>query len=67
MVNPVKPCPSSSQSYIPSWLILNREIRQVRKQTKMCEEIRAQATAMQENIREIEHPELEVKNHDKQR
>ena len=46
---------------------LNREIRQVRKQTKMCEEIRAQATAMQENIREIEHPELEVKNHDKQR
>ena len=46
---------------------LNRELRQVRKQTKMCEEIRAQATAMQENIREIEHPELEVKNHDKQR
>ena len=36
---------------------LNREIRQVRKQIKMCEEIRAQATAMQENIREIETPE----------
>ena len=46
---------------------LNRELRQVRKQLKMCEEIRAQAAAMQENIREIEHPELEVKNHDKQR
>ena len=36
---------------------LNREIRQVRKQLKMCEEIRAQATAMQENIREIETTE----------
>ena len=36
---------------------LNRGIRQVRKQLKMCEEIRAQATAMQENIREIETPE----------
>ena len=46
---------------------LNREIRQVRKQIKMCEEIREQAAAMQESIREIEHPELEVKNHDKQR
>ena len=46
---------------------LNREIRQVRKQIKMCEEIRAQAAAMQENIREIEHPELEVEKHDKQR
>ena len=46
---------------------LNRELRQVRKQLKMCEEIRAQAAVMQENIREIEHPELEVKNHDKQR
>ena len=46
---------------------LNRELRQVRKQIKMFEEIRAQAAAMQENIREIEHPELEVKNHDKQR
>ena len=46
---------------------LNQELRQVRKQIKMCEEIREQAAAMQENIREIEHPELEVKNHDKQR
>ena len=46
---------------------LNRELRQVRKQIKMCEEIRAQAAAMQENIREIERPEKEVKNHDKQR
>ena len=36
---------------------LNREIRQVRKQIKMCEEIREQAAAMQENIREIETPE----------
>ena len=36
---------------------LNRGIRQVRKQLKMCEEIRAQATTMQENIREIETPE----------
>ena len=36
---------------------LNREFRQVRKQIKMCEGIRAQATAMQENIREIEVPE----------
>ena len=47
---------------------LNRELRQVRKQIKMCEEIRAQAAAMQENIRQIEHPEQEVtKHHDKQR
>ena len=46
---------------------LNRELRQERKQIKMCEEIREQAAVMQENIREIEHPELEVKNHDKQR
>ena len=46
---------------------LNRELRQVRKQLKMCEEIRAQAAAMQENIREIEQPEKEVKNHNKQR
>ena len=46
---------------------LNREIRQVRKQIKMCEEIRAQAATMQENIRQIEHPEKEVTNHDKQR
>ena len=36
---------------------LNRELRQVRKQLKMCEEIREQATAMRENIREIEAPE----------
>lgn len=46
---------------------LNRELRQVRKQIKMCEEIRKQSAAMQENIREIKHPEKEVKNHDKQR
>ena len=46
---------------------LNRELRQVRKQIKMCEEIRTQAATMRENIREIEHPEKEVKNHDKQR
>ena len=46
---------------------LNRELRQVRKQIKMCEEIRAQAAAMQENIREIEQPEKEAMNHDKQR
>ena len=36
---------------------INREIRQVRKQIKMCEEIRAQAATMRENIREIEAPE----------
>ena len=36
---------------------LNRELRQVRKQLKMCEEIRAQASTMRENIREIEAPE----------
>ena len=36
---------------------LNRELRQVRKQIKMCEEIQAQATTMRENIREIEAPE----------
>ena len=46
---------------------LNREIRQVRKQLKICEEIQVQAATMRENIREIEHPEKEVKNHDKQR
>ena len=46
---------------------LNRELRQVRKQIKMCEEIREQAAAMQENIREIKQPEKELKNHDKQR
>ena len=36
---------------------LNRELWQVRKQIKMCEEIRRQTAAMQENIREIEAPE----------
>ena len=36
---------------------LNRELRQVRKQFKMYEEIRAQAATMRENIREIEAPE----------
>ena len=36
---------------------LNWELRQVRKQLKMCEEIRERAAAMQENIREIETPE----------
>ena len=47
---------------------LNRELRQVRKQIKMCEEIRVQAAAMQENIQNIEHSEREVtKHHDKQR
>ena len=47
---------------------LNRELRQVRKQIKMCEEIRTQAAAMQENIQNIEHSEREVtKHHDKQR
>ena len=46
---------------------LNQELRQVRKQIKMCEEIREQDAVMQENIRKIEQPEKEVKNHDKQR
>lgn len=46
---------------------LNREIRQVRKQLKICEEIQVQAATMRENIREIEQPEKEVKNHNKQR
>ena len=36
---------------------LNRELRQVRKQIKMCEEIRRQAAVMQENIQETEAPE----------
>ena len=36
---------------------LNWEIRKARKQIKMCEEIREQAAAMQENIREIETAE----------
>lgn len=46
---------------------LNRELRQARKQIKTCEEIRAQVAVMQENIRQIEHPEKEAMNHDKQR
>ena len=47
---------------------LNWELRQVRKQIKMCEKIRAQAPVMQEHIQNIEHPEQEVtKHHDKQR
>ena len=46
---------------------LNWELRQVRKQIKMCGEIQEQAAAMQENIRQIEPPEKEVKNYDKQR
>ena len=41
---------------------LNRELRQVRKQIKMCEEIRTQAAAMQKNIREIEAPERQRKS-----
>ena len=36
---------------------LNRDLRQVRKQIKLCEEIRVQAATMQDNIREIETPE----------
>ncbi len=36
---------------------LNRELRQVRKQIKMCEEIRAQASTMRDYIREVETPE----------
>ena len=36
---------------------LNRELRQVRKQIKMCEEIRTRVATMRENIREIETPE----------
>ena len=59
---------SQQQSELYSKLAdLNRELRQVRKQIKMCKEIREQAATMQENIREIEHPEKEVTNHDKQR
>ena len=46
---------------------LNRELRQVRKQIKMCEEIRTQASTMRENIRQIERSEKEMTNHDKQR
>lgn len=36
---------------------LNREIRQVRKQLKMCSEIQSRTAEMKENIREIEAPE----------
>ena len=46
---------------------LNREIRQVRKQIKMCEEIRAQAATMRENIREIEAPERQRQSRHKDR
>ena len=35
---------------------LNRELRQVRKQIKMCEEIRTQASTMRDYIREVEVP-----------
>ena len=51
---------SQQQSEIYTKLAdLNREIRQVRKQIKLCEEIRVQATTMQDNIREIEAPECQ--------
>ena len=46
---------------------LNREIRQVRKQIKMCEEIRGQAAAMQETIREIEAPERQRQSRRRER
>ena len=46
---------------------LNRELRQVRKQIKMCEEIRTQAAAMQENIREIEAPERQRQSRRRER
>ena len=46
---------------------LNRELRQVRKQIKMCEEIRAQAAAMQENIRETEAPERQRQSRRRER
>ena len=36
---------------------LNRELRQVRKQIKMCADIQSRTTEMKENIREIEAPE----------
>ena len=36
---------------------LNRELRQVRKQIKMCSEIQSRTAEMKENIREIEAPE----------
>ena len=46
---------------------LNWELRQVRKQIKMCEEIRVQATAMQENIRETEAPERQRQSRHRER
>ena len=46
---------------------LNRELRQVRKQIKMCEEIRVQASTMRENIREIEATERQRHTHIKER
>lgn len=49
---------SQQQSEIYTKLAdLNRELRQVRKQIKLCEEIRVQAATMQDNIRGIEAPE----------
>ena len=36
---------------------LNRELRQVRKQIKMCADIQSRTAEMKENIREIEAPE----------
>ena len=36
---------------------LNREIRQVRKQLKMCADIQSRTAEMKENIREVETPE----------
>ena len=46
---------------------LNRELRQMRKQIKMCEEIRAQAAAMQKNIRETEAPERQRQSRHRER
>ena len=46
---------------------LNREIRQMRKQLKMCEEIQAQAATMRENIREIEVPERQRQSRRRER
>ena len=46
---------------------LNREIRRVRKQLKMCEEIRVQAATMRENIREIEVPERQRQSRHRER
>lgn len=46
---------------------LNRELRQVRKQIKMCEEIRTQTAALQENIREIEAPERQRQSRRRER